>query len=493
MATKPTRLTSKATKADLVREINRLQKRTDGWQNVYSGMGISGQDKRASTTFGTPMKLGEQELDDLYRGDGFGRRIVDLVANDMVREWFYVEGDTDGDTLAALKKLRYKRHLTKAIRQARLMGGAGIFMMVDDGADDPAEPLIPDRVKKIESLKVYNRYELSRLEWYQDPDEPNIGQTSVYTINPRDQASHTFNVHETRLLKIDGADVSTRVRWQSNDGWGDSVLQSAYSQLQGLASMLGSVETILGEFVIGSLTIKNLADMIAAGQEALIQKRLQQMDMAKHILNTILLDDEEIFNRESTTVSGIDKLIETVLMALSAVTGIPVTRLMGKSPAGLQATGESDTRDYYDMIAGEQEDKLQSETERLIGLIYGSSEYKGWKPKDEQDIEVVFNPLWQPTEKEVAETRKTQAETDALYIDRAVLLPEEVANSRFGGDEYSLDTTIMFERKAKTQKDIEEEEEAKKEMADAIKNAGKNGGKDDDDDGDKGVDDGNDA
>ncbi len=484
MATKSKRLTSRSTKADLVREINRLNKRTDGWANVYSGMGIKGKDKRVSTTFGTPESLTEGELDDLYRGEGFGRRIVDLVANDMVREWFFIEGDTDGDTLAALKALKFKKHLGKAIRQARLMGGAGIFMFVDDGAQDPAEELRPEAIKKIESLKVYNRYELSRKEWYQDPEDPRIGQTSIYTVNPRDQSSHTFDVHETRLLKVDGADVSTRVRWQTNDGWGDSVLQAAYTRLQGLASMLGSVETILGEFVIGALTIKNLADMIASGQEKLIMKRLTQMDQAKHILNTILLDEDETFGRESATVSGIDKLIETVLMSLSAVTGIPVTLLMGKSPAGLQATGESDIRFYYDMIASEQEDKIQSEIERLIGLVHGSSEYKGWTPGEDETAEVTFNPLWQPTEKEIAETRKTQAETDSMYIDRAVLLPEEVANSRFGGDEYSLDTTIMFERKAKTQADIDAEEEEKRALAESIKNAGKGGDDDGDGDGD---------
>jgi hypothetical protein len=248
--------------------------------------------------------------------------------------------------------------------------------------------------------------------------------------------------------------------------------------------MLGSVETILGEYVIGALTIKNLADLIAAGNEKLIQRRLQQMDMAKHILNTILLDEDETFERKTATTTGIDKLIETVLMALSAVTGIPVTLLMGKSPAGLQATGESDVRFYYDMVASEQEEKVQPEVERLIGLIHGSSEYKGWKAPEGAPVEVIFNPLWQPTEKEIAETRKTQAETDSMYIDRGVLLPEEVSNSRFGGDEYSLDTTIMFERKTKTQADIDAEEEEKKALAESIKNAGKGGDDDGDGDGD---------
>jgi len=38
--------------------------------------------------------------------------------------------------------------------------------------------------------------------------------------------------------------------------------------------------------------------------------------------------------------------------------------------------------------------------------------------------------------------RRTVAETDAIYIDRGVLDPTEVAISRFGGDRWSMNTLI---------------------------------------------------
>ena len=63
--------------------------------------------------------------------------------------------------------------------------------------------------------------------------------------------------------------------------------------------------------------------------------------------------------------------------------------------------------------------------------------------KLDEDWKIEFNPLWQPTEAEVVETRNKQADTDMKYIQAGVLTPEEVAISRFGGDEYSSETILI--------------------------------------------------
>jgi hypothetical protein len=42
--------------------------------------------------------------------------------------------------------------------------------------------------------------------------------------------------------------------------------------------------------------------------------------------------------------------------------------------------------------------------------------------------------------------RKIQSETDKNYIDAGVLTPEEIAASRFAGDNYSLETKLLTDR-----------------------------------------------
>jgi hypothetical protein len=93
------------------------------------------------------------------------------------------------------------------------------------------------------------------------------------------------------------------------------------------------------------------------------------------------------------------------------------------------------------MIKQKQEGKLRPMLDRLIQLIFVSKDgyFKGVEP---EDWNLEFIPLWQNTEEQEANIRRTVAETDAIYIDRGVLDPTEVAVSRFGGTVWSMNTEI---------------------------------------------------
>jgi len=157
-----------------------------------------------------------------------------------------------------------------------------------------------------------------------------------------------------------------------------------------------------------------------------------------------MLDQNETYTKLGSSVSGLDGLIDKFTLALAAVSNIPVTFLMGQAPAGLQATGQSDIRMFYDNIKSEQEDVLRPVLEKLIKIImlskeggFGGRELEGWCIK--------FNPLWQMDDQEKAAMRKTVAEADQIYINTGVLDPSEVAIARFGGDTYSMDIFIEEE------------------------------------------------
>lgn len=425
----------------LQRRLDSVQERTDGWQNLLTGFGVLNKDKRMSTQFAGTARLTQATLTSMFTDDGFAQRVVSLPADDMVREWFKVEGDTDGLILQSLKELRAKYHINRALKWARLYGGSLIVKGIDDGGKFEV-PLNENGIKKVSFLRSYDRWKASVISYYNDPTTELYGQPELYMISPLQGSP--YNVHASRVMIFDGVDVPDDIRRLNND-WGDSVLQAVYERVRGLGEAYGNIETIISEFIIGMLTVKNLAELLASGQEGLVQNRLNQIDLSKHVINSILLDEGEKFERISATTTGLEKLIEKLTQAVSSVTGIPITLLMGESPAGLQATGASDIRFYYDSISADQETILQPQLEDLICNIMLSSEGPT-RGKEIDGWQIVFNPLWQPTEKEQAETRKMVAETDAIYLDRSVLMPEEVANSRFGGNQYSVDTTLLAER-----------------------------------------------
>lgn len=436
--------------------------RLDGWQNLLTGMGIENRDKNVSTQFARTMFLDENTLTFMYREDGLARRIIDLPVNEMVREWFTVEGDSDGEILQKLKSLHAKERIRSGLKWASLYGGSLGVIGIDDGGD-LEQPLNQNNIRDIHFIHIFDRWRVkwSTLDQYNDPEHPKFGEPEFYNISPIHAISAPFRVHETRTIRFDGAEIPLRVR-HGNSGWYDSDLQRLYNRIRSMGNIYGGVENIVNEFVISTLQIDNLQDMIANGKEDLIKKRLNLIDLSKHIINTVLLDKEEKFEKKASTVTGLSKLMQDFVLALSAESGIPVTVLMGQSPKGLQATGESDIRIWYDNIAAMQEEKILSQLEYLVWLCQ-LSKNGAFKGKEIENWSINFNPLWQPTQKEIAETRLNTAKTDEIYVNTGVVQPSEVALSRFGGDTYSMDTVIDTDLREAEPMILEPEEEKEEE------------------------------
>ena len=245
------------------------------------------------------------------------------------------------------------------------------------------------------------------------------------------------------VAEVNGAETPELTLAQ-NDGWHDSEIQSAYNSIRQLGGVYDSIEVIISFFETGVLTINDLAEKIAAGQEDQIRTRLELMNLSKSVVNTMILDSGETFEKKASQVRGLAEIIDRYAQALSAATGIPITLLMGKSPAGLQATGKSDVRFWYDNIAAAQEEKLLPQLTRLAAILMACKD-GAFKAKPLDNWAIKFVPLWQLTEEETATVRKDTAETDKVYIDLGVLEPDEVRQSRFGGDKYSQETVLLGE------------------------------------------------
>lgn len=420
--------------------------RSDGWQNLLNGRGTTAADPKLATTFQAPMKLIEKDLANLYNGNGFAKRIVDLPAREMTREWFTIEGDPENLIIQHLETFHARKRITQMLKWSRLFGGAVGIMGIDDNGE-LEETVDEGNIRSVEFIHVFDRFRVSFSsgDLYTDPKDKKFGTPEIYTIQPK--TGLQFKVHETRVLVLNGLDTPS-LTTARNQGWGDSVLLAMWSQLRNLGVSYHAVADIMNSFETIIVSLDNLQQLVASGKEDVVKKRLELMDLSRATLNVILLDAKEKFDRKSSSVAGLDKLLTAQTIALSAVSGIPATLLLGQSPRGMNATGESDIRQWYDNVASDQEDILQSLLERLILLSMLAKEGPT-KGKELDSWSVKFRPLWQPTEKEIAETRKLIAESDEIYLNGQVLHPTEIRTSRFGGETYSIDTTIdeAFTRK----------------------------------------------
>lgn len=423
----------------------RALKRTDSWVNTLTGVGLNHRKTEIEMRAAATDYLDDATLEVLYDLDGLAARIVRAVPHHALREGFAVTtGDAalDTATKARLDELDASGRLRLAWTWARLYGGGAVFVGADDGRD-PRAPLDLANIRSVRFLVDVDRCDLTPQSWCNDPLSPRFGQPETYQLLQQGgTASQSTLVHASRLVRFDGAEV-TRRRRQHLQGWGDSVLQRVYAELQQLRGAHAAVAALLHESSQGVFKMKDLAASIGADKDDTLKTRLELMDMSRSIARAILIDAEgESFERtEVGTMAGMVEVMDRFVNLLAAVTGIPVTVLMGQAPAGLNATGESDIRSWYDEVAAEREAMLRPKVERVVRLLLlakdgptGGVEPASWK--------VTFPPLYQMTPAQGADVRNKQATTDATYIEKGVLTAQEVRASRFKPDGWS-DTTSL--------------------------------------------------
>lgn len=472
---------------DRIRSV--FQQHADGWMNVLTGLGVRSRDKRAGMEFAGAPRISHQRelLAEMYAGDDLVGRIVDLPAQEMYREWIDLtagteEGGLDADVsseiLQELDDLGAQSAFADAEAWARLYGGSIILVGVDDG-QEPVEPLRMESLQSVDWLTALDRFDVEVATFYEDPLEEKFGLPKLYRITGTSdvranqgtqEAPTAFNtlVHETRTIRFDGVRTTRRKR-RENQGWGDSVLERYVEVIRDFQGASGGIMHLLADFSQGVFKIKGLAKALAADKDGLVLKRLQMLDIARSMVRAVPLDaDAEEFTREGAAVAGLADLYDRMMMRVSSATGIPVTLLFGRSPAGLNATGESDIRLFYDHIAALQETSTRPRLEYLLEVMLNARQGPtGGQEPETWNFE--FNPLYQESAKEQAETRKLIAEADSIWISSKVLLPDEVALSRFGGDTFSpetmIDEELRAEQEAKREADEARREEQQRELA----------------------------
>jgi len=418
--------------------------KTDGWANLFSGLGTKA-DKRKSTKVVPDGFLSDAEKEVIYADDGLGARIIDLLPDDMMKQgWHYVfpeekEGFEKWSEIYdhIFKEMKINDKVNKALKWARLYGGALILLGVYDG-EDLSQPLNLNKIKSFENLKIIprNNVNYGTMEFQMDPKQPHFGQVEYYTVNFYTGRTYEMvRVHYSRVIELHGIEIPSSeasIIPLEYRYWGISVLQRIQDRLKDLAGSFGSLSNLLHELTIGKYKYKDLAEIMASKDgEKLVQNRLQAMDMMKSTFHSVLMDIDENFERDSLSFAGVSDVLYQFMMMTSASTGYPMTKLFGISPAGLNSTGDSDTYQYYDMVRAKQQTELLPILERLVHIV------SEWQRIPEPKIE--FNPLEQMTEKEQAEleekkanTEKKKQETYQGYIDMGIMTPEIVEELEFG-------------------------------------------------------------
>ena len=439
-----------------------------GWMNTLTGLGVKGRDKGLAAEVHWERLL-EIEAENLYSADDIAARVVSLPAELGTRKFIDIQvGDEDGgvdmkDAIdQEMERLQVKEKYRQAWEWANMYGGAGIFIAVNDGKE-LIEPLSTESLREIKNLTVLTRYELHAHRVNYSIESDNFLMPEFYQLSPRAggmDGESVQAVHHSRIIRFEGS-LLPRRHFEQNNYWHDSVLTRLYRILRSFNTAHDSIASITQDFRVGILKIKNLADIVAAGDAKLLTARIEQMNLCKSTLGSVLLDaEDEDYTNLATTLNGVDQLLDKINERLVAATGMPHTVILGDGAAGtLGGGGESESRQLNEFVAAQQDKKLSKPLNKIIKII--QSQMTGpTKGEELKSLTWEFNPLVERTPEQDVELRNKQAQTDQIYVDKGVLAADEIRESRFGGKKYSIETKVEedeFEEENIPENEIEED------------------------------------
>lgn len=411
--------------------------RLDGWKNLLSGIG-GRRDKSQYTRPSPVTRLSDVELAALYYGDPIAADAVDFLPEDMTKAGFEVDGDT-GELEKAFNKLHGPEKFKEALAYTELYGGAIILMDIE-GAGTYDQPYDPAKGKRVRALRVYprTRIDLGLMKQVVLPESPYFEDYENFTIRKIDDT--TFTAHASRCLifkspiRVDPT-MAGFLEWERY--WGLPAVLRYYDAVAAYGTLIQGLTHLSQELAVGKYKLSNLEQLVAEGDYKAINRRMDAIDTQKSLVNGVFLGEGEDYTREQLALSGVDALTDRFMMHVAAATRYSVTRLFGRSAAGLNATGKGDQDNYYDRVKSAQTTRMTPPLLRCLEVLNYSLKVL---PKDEE-IAVTYNPLFPMDSTQEADVRFKIAQADAIYIDRGVLSQDEVRANRFLGG-YKLDTSV---------------------------------------------------
>ena len=414
----------------------------DNYLNILSGFGGSNDPSSVIAHNRNPLRSFNIH-EDMYESEWLARRIVEVIPEDATRE--FIEFKTEDEEIEQkvnkkMEELNLREIVEESYVLSRIYGGS-INVIGTDGGGDPEEPLDLDSLKAVTSLSVLDRRQVHIKSVFEDPLEPNFGLTEFYTLHPVSERGIGLgilnSVHSSRTVRFDGDYLPKRMRVK-NDGWHNSIYTSLDEAVKQHGTSLQSGAVLLQDFITKVLKIPNLAELIMAGDSGAktIEARMQLANAKMSSAGMTVIGEGEEFAKIQTPIQGLVQLIDKFIENVSAASGTPRARLFGQQ-LGTLAGAEETTRAYFDLVKAQQKKKLSKQIRYILFLLLNSKEITGGKVPEKWSFE--FKSLWQPSDKEVAETQEIVSKADKTWIEAGVLDADEVRENRFGPDGFSLE------------------------------------------------------
>ena len=454
-----------------------LSKIGDRLVNVMSGQGTTA-DRRTAASYIFNVITPEQS-EAAYRTSWLVKKLVDIPAKDMTREWR--DWQADDAQIEALekeeKRLGIRAKCLAALTSARIYGGS--VLLLGTGDADTMSELDVEKVGKdgLRYVRVMSAQQLSIGTMRLDPEDPFVDQPEYFELTANQ--GRRVRIHPSRVIPFIGQKMPEGAFHKNGHGgefWGDPVLQSIADAVKNADLSQNGFAALIDEAKLDILRMPDLTEIAQTTEgEQKIVNRLTATQLGKSTWRALLLDKEDEWQQRQVTWAGIPDTMMTFLEIVCGAADIPVTRFLGQSAKGLASTGDGEQRDYHAMVKANQDELLAPALDRLDELLVRSA--LGSKP---DEVHYNFAPLWQLSEKDAATVEKQTADTLKVYGETGMIHEEALAeitrnkmieSGRWPGCEAAFEKVKnALGSNAETPEEKAEREEGEREMLAANEN-----------------------
>lgn len=432
--------------------------RADGYVNMLNKYGTS-KDTSEHYHFEPEPMIGDDVLSMFYEGNGLFSKIIDAPAEEAIKHGFEFEGLDDEEVKnffrEAGEELDVDETVATCLKWSRLFGGCIAVMLINDGRGIE-EPLDWKNIQSIDDIRIYDRSlvqpDYSNMFSY-SPEDPfrtrgsRMGMPERYYVFSR---YGNFTVHESRCLIFQNGKLPEKCTNSVYQFWGMPEYIRLRRAIRDTELAYGSGPKMLDRSIQAIYKMKNLSEVLATadGEDAVI-KRLQVIDMARGLLNSITIDSEgEDYDFKQFQFNGVADIISQSCAYLSALTSIPQKILFGSGAGGFANEDETSMQTWYDFVERIQRIQVKANLRYLFSIVAQAGVYTG-ELQEVPSIKIKFNQLKTMSENEQADLdqkrvniQQSRANTAKIYVDMGAIDPTEVRTKLAEDGEYNVEQIL---------------------------------------------------
>jgi phage-related protein (TIGR01555 family) len=380
----------------------------DGLTNALTGLGTSADPRRRNAY--TLCPLSQADIEAAYRSSGMMRKVIDIPAFDMVRNWRNWQADSD--QIEKLEAEERRLDIRGKVLLAEVLRGVGGGALILGAPGEPAMPISKGvGLGSLQYIHVVNRWQLTLRELVDDPTDELFGGPRYFEVQT---GAGQRRIHPSRVVCFKGDPLPNLVGTSWEDQfWGESRVQRVLDAVQNFDTATCAFASLISKARNTIVGIPGLTDLVSTeGGEQRLGARMAAMNLGESMYNATLRDAGdgtpgagETIDHRQVNWSGIPEIIRVNAENVAAVADIPMTRLWGKSAEGMNASGDSQQKDWNKHVGARQTLFLRPCLDRLDEVLIPSA--LGSRPAE---IWYEFAPLDTPTEAEEATRFKTTME-----------------------------------------------------------------------------------